>query len=68
MAQSKKLKTTTSTAKPLQEYDVDRFVSFVAHSRYLDLVVKKRLYRKGVCMYTWIVCPRKLKIGNGKSW
>ena len=41
MALRKKLKATTSTAEPPQEYDANRFVGFAAQKMYLDLVVKK---------------------------
>ena len=41
MALRKKLKATTSTAEPPQEYDADRFVSFAAQKQYLDSMVKK---------------------------
>ena len=41
MALRKKLKATTSTVEPSQEYDTNRFISFVAQKRYIDLMVKK---------------------------
>ena len=46
MVLRKKLKVTTSTVEPLQEYDADRFMSFAAQKQYIDLVVKKKAIQK----------------------
>ena len=49
MAPKKKLKVTTFIAEPLQEYDVNKFVSYEACKRYLDFVVKKEaIQEKGL--------------------